>query len=114
MPYRIALLAAALVLTGCGQSKPETPAKTRQQRAADTAAKLDKGPATRTHKVDGGEVKVLDVPVPGPVGLMVKKQQCIVWRDAEYRTASISCPHPPEIALGRDGSDTGQADTAPY
>lgn len=111
MPYRLILLVAVMVLAGCNNSVAEKPVKTSQQRAAESEARLGKGPAKRSHNVDGGELKVLDVPVSG--GITARNQQCFVWRDAEYRTASISCPHPPEIPLDRSGPDLGPADTAP-
>lgn len=114
MPYRFILIAVIMALAGCNNSVAEKPVKTRQQLVAETGARLNKGPVLRTHKVDGGEIKVVDVPVSGFGGLISRNQQCFVWRDAEYKTASLSCPHPPEISLDRDGPDLGQADTAPY
>lgn len=112
MVLRLAL-ALSFILAGCNNSVTDKPIKTRQQRTADTEARLNNGPTQRTYKVAGGEFKVLDAPVSGFGGFTVRTQQCFVWRDAEYRTASLSCPHPPELTLDRDDHDRGQADTAP-
>lgn len=102
MPYRIILIAATLTLAGCGKAASEKPAKTRQQRAAEAQAQLEKGPAVRTHKVDGGELKVIDTPVSDIPGL-VETQRCFVWRDTELKTSSISCPQPPGgLMVGED------------
>ncbi len=113
MPYRFILIAVAMVLAGCNNSAAEKPVKTSQQRVAALEAKLSKGPAVRSHKVEGGEFKVIDAQVSGFGGFTVRSQQCFVWRDAEYRTASLACPHPPELTIDRDGPDRGQADPAP-
>lgn len=113
MPYRFLLIVAALAVAGCNNTVAEKPVKPRQQLVAENGARLNKGPVLRTHKVEGGEFKVVDMPVSGFGGLTVRNQQCIVWRDAEYRTATMSCPHPPESTLDRDGPDLGPADNAP-
>jgi hypothetical protein len=94
MPYRIILIAAALAVAGCSNASGDKPVKTRQQRMAETEAMLNKGPSTRTHKVDGGELRVIETPVSEFPGI-VETQRCFVWRDTEFKTASISCPQPP-------------------
>lgn len=101
MPYRFILIAAALGLVGCNNSVAEKPAKTRQQRSTETEAQLSKGPTVRVHKIDGGELKVIDTPVSDIPGL-VETQRCFVWRDTEFKTSAVSCPQPPGGIVLRD------------
>lgn len=112
MVLRLAL-ALSFILAGCNNSAIDKPIKPRQQRIADIDAKLNSGPTQRSYKVAGGEFKVIDAPVSGFGGLTVRNQQCYIWRDNEFKTASLACPHPPELTIDRDGPDRGQADTAP-
>ncbi len=43
------------------------------------------------------QLLVIDVPSAGMDGFYVETQRCYVWRDAEFRAATMSCP----------GGDTG-------
>ena len=50
-----------------------------------------------------GEHQVVVLEVPSEAGSVSGSyyglQKCYVWRDAEYRTATISCPHEEELKL---------------
>lgn len=94
MPYRLMLL-AALVLTGCGQPA-DPPRRTRAEREQAAEALLSRTPEARSYRFDGNELKVIDVPVKDFTG-QVDVQRCFVWRDQEYRTATLSCGQQPEI-----------------
>ena len=53
-----------------------------------------------TRDVRGNELIVLEVPAAGLVGLP-ENTNCFVWRDKEFKTASISCTKP-ELDLSKD------------
>ena len=99
MPYRFILLASAVVLAGCSDTAAEKPRKTRQERAAEAEVRLSQTPESRTYQIAGNELRVIDVPVKGLIG-QVETQRCFVWRDQEFRTATLSCAQQPEILLG--------------
>lgn len=110
MRTALLILLAGGMLAGCGgPTDEEAKASRRDYRAARAKAneaKLAAPPGTRIHQVGGNQLVVLDVPVPGIAGIVVERQRCFVWRDAEYKTASLSCPHPPEASL--DDPDDGR------
>jgi hypothetical protein len=70
------------LLAGCGAKestsvKPDIP--------------VAKGePITRTYQVNGSEMVVVDVPVPG-VTRANERQTCYIWRD-KAMTSSMQCP----------------------
>jgi len=92
------LLIVVVALAGCG----EPPAPTTAARKASRQEKADKAlsttPVPRSYRFDGNELKVIEVPVKDGSGF-VDTQRCFVWRDQEFKTASISCESRPEIAL---------------
>lgn len=101
MLSRCALL-ALLALAGCGEEPAPRPARADRVKAAEEAAAQP--PRVQRHAVDGGELVILQVPVR--IGrTLTDRQTCYVWRDAEYRTASLQCP------AGEDGEPA--ADAAP-
>lgn len=60
------------------------------------------------------ELVVLDVP-SAQRGTLVERQRCYVWRDSEFKTATISCPSgEASLDMGSeyDGPDSS-ADGAP-
>lgn len=99
MPYRTLML-AALVLVGCSPGNdPAEARKARQlQRQEASEAVLSKTPDARTYRYDGNELKVIEVPVRDAAGF-VDIQRCFVWRDAEFRSAALSCGQQPDILL---------------
>lgn len=98
MPYRFILLASAVVLAGCSDTAAEKPRKTRQERNAEAEIRLSKTPESRSYRFDGNELKVIEVPVKDFTG-HVDIQRCFVWRDQEFKTATLSCGQQPDILL---------------
>lgn len=95
MTLRLTLV-LAMVCTGCGDSPPDKPKRTTQFRKEATAAKLAVTPVPRIYRYDGSDLRVLDVPVSTD-GKFVDMQRCFIWRDAEFKTSSISCGSTPEL-----------------
>lgn len=101
MPKSFLLIAVfvPLVLAGCGRSEPGHPPKlSKKQRAEAAETALSKNPEVRTYRLDGNELKSIEVPVKDASGF-VDSQRCFVWRDQEFKTATISCGQQPEILL---------------
>jgi len=98
MPYRFILLVSALVLAGCSDTVAEKPRKTRQERAADAQAQLSKTPDSRTYRIEGNELRVVEVPVKDSTDF-VDIQRCFIWRDQEFKTSTMSCGQQPDILL---------------
>lgn len=84
-------------------------ARVKRQQAA--LAKLDGPLQQRSWKVGQHEVVQLDVPSADRFGF-VEKRRCIVWRDAEYKTASLSCDSRDSINIDASGF-TEDADPVP-
>jgi hypothetical protein len=94
----LALLLLA-TLAGCGASdaRPNATKRWLEQRKARIEAaqvRLAKTPLPRTYRYADGELRVLQIPSADGSGF-VEEQQCYVWRDEVYKTASISCSVPP-------------------
>lgn len=81
-------LCAAVV--ACSEAKPQGSRSTRQERIAGAERAVSATPEPRTYRIDGHQLLVLDFPVKDSAGFL-DRQRCFVWRDAEYRTASLSC-----------------------
>lgn len=88
MRLLIALLLAALA-GGCSDAESAKPRMTRQERLEAAEIQLGKTPVPRTYRYADGELRVIQVPLAN--GYFVEQQNCIVWRDFELRTSSISC-----------------------
>lgn len=97
MVLRLAL-ALSFILAGCSDTVAEKSRKSRQERAQDAEAVLSKTPVPRTYRIDGSELKVIDVPVKDASNF-VDVQRCFVWTNHEYKTSSISCNQQPELIL---------------
>ncbi|WP_449574546.1 hypothetical protein [Methylibium petroleiphilum] len=82
----------AVLLSGCdrGPSKEELKQHSEKRRA-DVAAALAGPLQPRTIKAGAHEVIVIEVPY-SEFGRIVSRQRCFVWRDAEFKTATMSCP----------------------
>jgi len=81
----------ALSLTAC--NKPAEAPKVRKPAA-------ERQHTTVIRDVGNNELIVLEVPTAGLVGLP-ETTNCFVWRDKEFKTASISCTKP-ELDLSKD------------
>lgn len=83
------LLIAAAIVGGCN-SEAAKPRTSRQERIDAAEIQVAKTPAPRTYRYQDGELRVLQVPVADEYGIVVQ-QPCFLWRDAEFRTASLQC-----------------------
>jgi hypothetical protein len=86
--------AAGLVVGGCADRGSEdrraVEASARAQMEANTKAAAPLLPRI----LRAGDHQVVVVEVPSVMlGTMIERQRCFVWRDAEFKTASISCPN---------------------
>lgn len=105
-------LALLLAVSGClgacdRDAEKESLARksARLQSAAAANAKAAAPIAPRTIQVGQHEMLVVDVPSV-EFGAFISTQRCYVWRDTEFRVASMSCPH--EVsALSSDDAAAG-------
>jgi hypothetical protein len=81
-----------LLLASCSV-KPdrETRAERRVQRETAASAHIAQPPTQREHEMAHGSLVVVEVPVTDGYGGL-DRQQCFVWRDAQFKTANITCP----------------------
>lgn len=101
MIFRL-VLAASILISGCGEVSSEKPRKTRKDRLEAADAVLNQTPEPRTYRIDGNELKVIEVPTSGVAGY-VSTQRCLVWRDTEFRSVTMSCPAAPGgMLVGED------------
>jgi hypothetical protein len=91
----LTLLLAAALLGGC-EGEPAKPRATRKDRMEAAEVTLARTPVPRTYRYADGELRVLQVPVADGFGF-VERQTCLVWRDLELRTSSISCSAPGDV-----------------
>ncbi len=94
-------LIAALLLAGCADSDIDTAAARKaitEKRQARADAALSKPPVPRTYVVQGNQLQVLDVPVADTSGF-VDTQRCFIWRDQEFKQATMSCGQQPEVLI---------------
>lgn len=68
----------------------------RQQVAEDRLAQT---PQPRVYKYADGELRIIEVPVKDFTGDL-DHQRCFVWRDTEFKTATLSCGQMPAVLLG--------------
>ena len=96
---RLLWFAVILLAAGCSDSPQEKP---RVQRKVDAQALADQPPKRKTYQFEEGQLVVLDIATVGPRGV-ADSQKCFLWRDAEFRTASLQCPND---SPGEDPVDT--------
>lgn len=95
------LIAVAALLAGCADDDISTAAARKahaDKRQAKADAALSKTPVPRTYQVGPNQLQVLDIPVSDGSGF-VETQRCLVWRDAEFKTATMSCPQQAEVLI---------------
>ena len=95
---RVLCLLVAVGLAGCGDPAPSAASARAAQRQERAEKALSTTPVPRSYRIDGNELKVIEVPVKDGSGF-VDSNRCYIWRDQEFKTASISCESRPEIAL---------------
>lgn len=91
---------AVLLCAGCSDSPPEKP-----RVKVNTQARADQPPKRTIYRFDEGQLVVLDIATVGPGGY-ADSQKCFLWRDAEFRTASLQCPNDAPGELERTPPDT--------
>lgn len=93
---------ASLVRGGDGaEARPEAPPSALDRSVAIQAARsrIDLPIVPRTLQVGGNQVQVVDIPsMVSPRMPLVETRRCYVWRDLEFKTASITCPEDAEAA----------------
>jgi hypothetical protein len=99
---RCTLLALVIVLAGCGEAVPKTAPQARHERREAAEAQAARTPAPLVYRYADGELRSFDVPTLAPGSALIETQKCFVWRDQEFKTASISCPQPPELVYSKD------------
>jgi hypothetical protein len=82
---RVLLLCVVVAITGCSDPAPTTKATPQPPKK-----RLDV--AETTHNMARGELVVIEVPVAG-VKRITEHQTCFLWRDSEFKTASLQCPN---------------------
>lgn len=95
----------ALLLAGCFAADTTATADARRARAEQRQARaevaLGKTPVPRTHGIQGNQLLVIDTPVSDGSGF-VENQRCFVWRDQEFKTATMSCPQQAEVLISSE------------
>lgn len=97
------LLTLSVALSACSDEPSKSPQVGQDKRATRVAKaeeRLSVTPVPRTYTIQGNQLVVLEVPTRTSSGF-VESQRCFVWRDQEFKTATMSCPQPPEIAAER-------------
>lgn len=88
------LLLVVLFLPACSGS-PEQGSSIAQRKATRRAAAerlANREPTRHTYPFGNGELVVMDVPIVAQGGF-ADSQKCFLWRDAEFKTASLQCPN---------------------
>lgn len=78
------LLIALVALGGC--DKPPSAAQDRPRPLAQAM------PSSQAHTYPAGDLTVLSVPV-NRNSKYTEHQTCFLWRDKEFKTASMQCPN---------------------
>lgn len=94
------LIAIPALFAGCADDRPIAEARKErtQQRQAQADAALSKTPVPRTYPVGQNQLQVIEVPVADGSGF-VDVQRCFVWRDQEFKTATMSCGQQPDVLV---------------
>jgi hypothetical protein len=92
-------LSLVLALVACSDTPAGKPPRTPQDRQVAAEAALSKTPVPRSYRLDGNELKVIDVPIKDSQGFL-DSMRCFIWRDVEFKTATMSCGAQPEVLLG--------------
>jgi hypothetical protein len=94
----------AMAALGCLVACDRTAERLKSEARAKVKAASPITP--RTVQVGQHQLLVIDVPSV-ELGIFIENQRCYVWRDAEFRVSSMSCPHQPSTA--GDSGDAGDA-----
>lgn len=82
-----------LLLVGCSGEVHQDDARATKRAAQQQAARAlaDQPPKVKVYRLDAGELTVIDTATVSEGGFP-DSQKCFLWRDSEYRTASLQCP----------------------
>lgn len=110
----VAAAAAALGVWACsgGDDRQSDASRRLDKRRAQSAvadAQVKAAPAARTYDVNGHQLVVVDVLSKDSYNL-IESQKCFIWRDSEFKTASIACPAQlPDASEPSSGTYTGES-----
>lgn len=99
--HKIWLIAVAALLSGCADDDINTAMARKalaDKRQAKAEAALSKTPVPRVYSLQGNQLQVIEVPVADASGF-VEMQRCFIFRDQEFRTATMSCGQQPDIQV---------------
>lgn len=101
MVCRGSLVLLAFAASACGDDAAEqrTRAAAKEQWVQRVTAELDAPLKSRSWKVGENEVVAFEAPYSTSAGRYVERKRCVVWRDTEFKTSSISCGGPDELDL---------------
>lgn len=91
------VLVLGSVVAGCGDSEASAAdaARRRQEQRRELTRRSElaaqQPPKVTRHRLENGELLVLDVPVVLQYGGL-DAAKCFLWRDYEFKTASLQCP----------------------
>lgn len=84
---------ACLLLMGCSQEPVENARAAKKAARMESAERaLSATPPMRTYRYESGQLLVLEIPFKDSSGEL-ETHRCLVWRDAEFKSSSLSCPH---------------------
>ena len=96
----VTIMITCIALSGCDGRKSATQQADAQRARHEAAAKtmLVVSAPLKPRVLQAGEHQLVVIDVPSvAMDTFVQTQRCYVWRDAEFKTATMSCP----------GGDTG-------
>lgn len=93
------LLVCAL-LASCSEPHERATLRVDRKKAADQA------PKRSVYRFESGELVVLDVPTT--IGGYADSQKCFLWRDQEFKAASLQCPNDSPGDLGHAEPEKNQ------
>lgn len=78
-------------LYGCNEAPAEPSVSKAAQRRQAAQALADQPPKQTVYHLAHGDLIVLDIATVMPGG-NPDSQKCFVWRDTEYKAATLQCP----------------------
>jgi hypothetical protein len=91
MRLRLTLIMLLAAVAGCSDAAGDERRTARAEQLKRAQERATLPPAVRAQVLERGEFIIIDTPVRS-VGAQVERQTCFVWRDFEYKTASMQCP----------------------
>ena len=88
-------LLIALLLVGCSDKPKPDRAARKQERIEAAKVIVKRTPQPKTYRIDGHQLIMVELPESDDQGY-IEAHKCFIWRDAEYKTATMSCPNAQE------------------